>query len=79
MKKGLSLLFELAVSYPYRAQEVIDTIAGLLRQAFPQEEHVAPDRKEVLELGIRSLTAIPRLDENGFPRNFDIHQIRIKT
>jgi len=77
MKKGLSLLFELAVSYPYRVQEIIDEITAFLCQNFPQEEMIDPSCKEVLELGVRSLLAIPRLDQNGFPYNFDIHQIRI--
>jgi hypothetical protein len=78
MKKGLSLLFELAVSYPYRVQEVINGITAFLRKRFPQEEPIHQQKKEVLEMGIRSLTAIPRLDHNGFPYNFDIHQIRIE-
>jgi hypothetical protein len=77
-KKGLSLLFELAVSYPYRVQEVITAITAFLRQGFPQGKPINPQYKEVLELGIRSLTAIPRLDQNGFPYDFDIHQIRIQ-
>lgn len=77
-KKGLSLLFELAVSYPYRVQEVINTITAFLRRSFPQEKPVSPQQKEVLELGIRSLAAIPRLDPNGFAYDLDIHQIRIE-
>jgi hypothetical protein len=79
MKKGLSLLFELANSYPYRVQEIINEITSFLRQNFPQERPVDSQQKEVLELGIRSLTAISRLDQNGFPYNFDIHQIRIES
>ncbi len=78
MKKGLSLLFELAVSYPYRVQEVINKITAFLRTNYPQERPIHPKYKEVLEFGIRSLTAVPRLDGNGFPYNFDIHQIRIE-
>jgi len=77
MKKGLSLLFELAVSYPYRVQEVINLITAFLRKTFPQEKAIAPQHSEVLEFGIRSLASVPRLDQNGFPYNFDIHQIRI--
>jgi len=73
MKKGLSLLFGLAVSYPYRVQEVINEITTFLRQSFPQGKPVQPQHKELLELGIRSLTAIPRLDQNGFPYDFAIH------
>lgn len=76
-KKGLSLLFELAVSYPYRVQEVINLITGFLRKTFPQENAIDPQHSEVLEFGIRSLASIPRLDQNSFPYNFDIHQIRI--
>lgn len=78
MIKGLSLLLELANSYPYRVQEVINEITSFLRQTFPQGQPVDSQRKGVLELGIRSLTAIPRLDQNGFPYDFDIHQIRIE-
>jgi len=76
-KKGLSLLFELAVSYPYRVQEVINLITSFLRKTFPQEKPIDPQHIEILELGIRSLASIPRVDKNGFPYNFDIHQIRI--
>jgi len=78
MKKGLSLLFELAVSYPYRVQAVINEISTFLRQSFPQEKPIHSQHKEVLELGIRSLTAMPRVDQNRFPYDFDIHQIRIE-
>ncbi len=78
MRKGLSLLFELAVSYPYRIQEVINEITAFLRDNFPQEKQINPQHREVLEMGIRSLSAIPRLDQNGFPYNLDIHQIRIE-
>ena len=77
-KKGLSLLFELAVSYPYRVQEVTNIIAAYLRKGFPQDHPVDPHYKEVLEFGMRSLTAIPRLDGNDFPYNFDLHQMRIE-
>jgi hypothetical protein len=78
VKKGLSLLFELAISYPYRVQEIIQEITAFLRKGFPQEKPVDSQQKEVLEFAIRSLTAIPRLDQNGFPYDFDIHQIRIE-
>ncbi len=77
MKKGLSLLFELGVSYPYRVQEVINKITGFLREKFSQEEPTRAELKDVLEFGIRSLTSMPRLDMNGFPYNIDIHQIGI--
>ena len=76
-KKGLSLLFELAISYPYRVQEVINLITAFLRKNFPQENAIDPQHSEVLEFGVRSLASIPRLDQNGFPYNFDVHQIRI--
>lgn len=78
IEKGLSLLFELANSYPYRAQEIINEITLFLRQSFPQENPVDLRRKRVLELSIRSLAAISRLDQNGYPYNIDIHQIRIE-
>jgi hypothetical protein len=78
IKKGISLLFELAISYPYRVQEIINEITAFLRQRFPQEKQVHPEDKELLELGIRSLAAISRLDSNGFPYDFDLHQIRIE-
>ena len=78
VKKGLSLLFELAISYPYRVQEIIKEITAFLRESFPQEKPVNSQQKEVLEFAIRSLTAIPRLDQNGFPYDFDIHQTRIE-
>lgn len=77
-RKGLALLFELATSYPYRVQEIVDQITAFLRDKFPQGIPLDPLQKEVLEFGLRSLTAIPRLDPNGFPYNFDIHQIRIE-
>ena len=76
-KKGLSLLFELALSYPYRVQEVINLITAFLRNNFPQDKPIDKENMEVVEFGIRSLAAIPRMDRNGFPYNFDIHQIRI--
>lgn len=76
-KKGLSLLFELAVSYPYRVQEIINLITAFLRKNFPQEKSIDPQYVEFLEFGIRSLASIPRVDQNGFPYNLDIHQIRI--
>lgn len=77
VKKGLSLLFELAVSYPYRVQEVINEITAFLRESFPQDQQPDPRYTDILESGLRSLTAMPRIDQNGFPYNFDIHQIRI--
>lgn len=76
-KRGLSLLFELAVSYPYRVQEVINLITAFLRKNFPQEKSIDPQYVEVLDFGIRSLVSIPRLDQNGFPYDLDLHQIRI--
>ena len=78
LKKGLSLLFELAISYPYRRQEIINSITAFLRRKFPQDVPVPKGSWEVLELGVRSLSSAPRLDENGFPLNFDIHQVRIE-
>lgn len=77
LKKGLSLLFELAVSYPNHRQEVINLMTEFLRQRFKQDLPFPADQKDVLEAGIRALTSMPRLDENGFPLNFDVHQIRI--
>lgn len=77
LKKGLSLLFELTISYPYRRQEIVNRTTDFLRREFPQNLPTPPRLAEVLELGIRSLASMPRLDENGFPLNFDIHQIRI--
>lgn len=79
MKKGLSLLFELAVSYPYRVQEVINVITAFLRESFPQGQQPDPRHSSILELGLRSLAAMPRIDQNGFPYNFDIHQMRIEN
>ncbi|MSM40670.1 MAG: hypothetical protein GJT30_13730 [Geobacter sp.] len=78
MKKGLSLLFELALSYPYRVQEVINDITTFLRDTFPQDRQPIPGHTDILESGLRSLVAMPRVDQNGFPYNFDIHQIRIE-
>lgn len=77
MKKGLSLLFELAVSYPLRVQEVINEITSFLRKSFPQEKQTPPQYMEILELGLRSLAAMPHFDQNGFPYNVDLHQMRI--
>jgi len=77
-RKGLSLLSELAISYPYRVQEIINEITSFLRMSFPQDMPINKELKDIVELALRSLTSIPRLDQNGFPYNFDIHQIRIE-
>ncbi|MBI4873695.1 MAG: pentapeptide repeat-containing protein [Acidobacteria bacterium] len=78
LKKGLSLLFELAISYPYKRQEVVNQVTEFLRTKFPQDSPVSGPDKDVLESGLRSLAALPRLDQNGYPFNFDIHQIRVQ-
>lgn len=79
-KKGLALLFELTTSYPYQVQELVDEITSFIRRSFPQDAAIESDeRRDLLRFALRSLAAMPRLDGNGFPHNFDLHQIRVES
>lgn len=76
--EGISLLQELAISYPYKRQELINFLQEYLRKTFPQNKEIDKKYLPVLEHAIRTITTIPRHDDNGYPLNIDIHQIRIE-
>lgn len=80
MKKGLSLLFELATSYPYRVQEIINEITEFLRQKFPQGNPVNTQQKEVLEswafVPLQPFRVLIRID---FPMTLIFIKSELKT
>ena len=75
---GISLFQELALSYPYKRQVIINTLQNYLMDAYPQDKEINKNYLKVLEQAIRTITTIPRHDDNGFPLNIDIHKIRIE-
>lgn len=76
---GIGILTELGYEYPYRRQDVVDTICSHLRSRFPQDRDVAEKWRRVLRFGIRSVASIPRSDSNGQSLNIDLRQMRIES
>ncbi len=85
--KGVMLLTELARSYPYRRQDLVEQAQSFLRRRFPQDRALAPRATptdpppplaRAVAAGIRCLTSLPRLDENGQPLYLDFHQMRVE-
>ncbi len=77
--EGIGLLQEAATICPSRRQDLADLLQQLLMNNFPQGREVEIKSLPVLKRAIRAITSIPRIDENGFPLNIDIHQIRIQN
>jgi uncharacterized protein YjbI with pentapeptide repeats len=78
-ERAIAILVELGMDYSYRRQEVVDRICSFLRTSFPQNRDVMPEWLPVLNLGIRSLTSLPRYDVNGNALNIDLRQMRIES
>lgn len=75
---GVSLLQELAISYPHKRQEMVKRLSQFLRDLFPQAKGSDPRYIPVLEHGLRVITTIPRQDDNGHPLHIDLHQMRVE-
>lgn len=92
--KGVMILTELARSYPQQRQDLVDRIQAFMRRRFPQNESQGSPRKSPepdapvpapsplaasVGFALRSITALPRLDENGQPLYLDFHQMRVEN
>lgn len=78
IKNAFLVLSELTLSYPAHTQELIHTITGFIRSYLKRSNMPEHDKIEMVAHGLRLLLSMPRLDLNGFPYYFDLHQITIQ-
>ncbi len=76
-ERGIGTLAELARSYPYNLQEIIDVLTSFIREKWHKNNAISDEWNPVLVKGLRILAAFPKKDHNGWPYHVELTQIRV--
>ena len=82
IKRGVSMLVEIAVKKPYRKQEMLDIVTQeVFRRKFSYTGGSAPvtspELVDVFTDSLKAILSIPRNDENGHGVNIDLHRVAL--
>src|ERR1700730_12006666 len=77
-EKSLGIMAELARTYPYRTQEIIDEICRFIRTKW--NKNTPPEEKwnKALVLALRILSSLPKMDQNKYPYYVELTNLRLR-